>query len=207
MEIKTFKNGLSVNFDQLCTWWLNALEEQLLKIYENITDRWHYVTCLFSSREKHTAWAAGTKVLNCDDLKMYLLHRGLFIFIFHLILFINDVKAEERFLNTDIYSESDDFIGILKSSSLHAYWKANVNVLQDEFNLINKCPDCSHQRHCRDIVKLLGVYAAEFISCAVSNARPITMCSNCVEPYLIFGSVYDDILKVNLNFQSITKCV
>jgi F0F1-type ATP synthase delta subunit len=39
---------------------------------------------------------------------------------------------------------------------------------------------------------------AEFISCAIYNSRPITMCENCVQQYINILEDYNNMKKVTI---------
>jgi hypothetical protein len=44
---------------------------------------------------------------------------------------------------------------------------------------------------CLEYARNLSVISSNFINCALTNSRPLTICSNCLEYYLEFEQTYN----------------
>ena len=50
---------------------------------------------------------------------------------------------------------------------------------------------------CLGYARNLSIISSNFLNCALTNARPLTICSNCLEYYLEFEQTYNMMSEVS----------
>ncbi|XP_028169692.1 osteopetrosis-associated transmembrane protein 1 [Ostrinia nubilalis] len=56
-----------------------------------------------------------------------------------------------------------------------------------------------YPEECTTILKLLAHSASDFTLCSITNAKPITLCKNCITDYLAFSNTYHNLTTTIIN--------
>ena len=82
---------------------------------------------------------------------------------------------------------------MLKSCLFFIFIFCSLNVNSEKVYFADQLPCLSYANN-------LSIIASDFLQCALSNSRPLTICENCIKFYLKFQEVYDLMASVKIYF-------